>query len=133
MEDRVISSAVRHDDSGQEHESVVEQDQNQNTYNAAFILGGDRDGSRQGFECPGKGEDKQGEGEEEGDGQEDKWINEVRRQTDNKDCDKGNGPDQNTHHHRDLDGPFEAVPQWPGDDQIPVAQREAQRYCEFMI
>ena len=39
-----------------------------------------------------------------------------------EDKDKRKNPDQDTDHHGDLDGSSEAVPQWAGDDQIPVIQ-----------
>jgi len=88
----------------------------------------DRDGSRQDFEGPTKEEYEQWERKEEEDGENDSFDPKINPEKEREEIDKRNDPDHDTHHHRDLDGSSEAVPQWAGDDQIPVIQTQLQNY-----
>ena len=111
-----MKNYVRH-----EQQCVNKQHQDQNSHNSSFFIRRDTAG-RQSSEGPNQGEDDKWEGKKEqgavGDFRDNNIMQEICTEEANKDQD----PDHDTDKQRDLDVSSEAVPQWAGDDQIPVKQ-----------
>lgn len=76
----------------------------------------------QGSESPTKEENKQWIGKEEEGSQDGFYQLKICLEIHREDIDKWKGPDNDGDHQRDLDCSSEAVPQRPGNDQIPVIQ-----------
>ena len=89
-----------------------------------FFLRGDRDRGRQDFEGPTQEEQETWQGKEEKDSADDFCDPSVNVGKESEEIDSRKDPDQDTEHHRKLDGSFEAVPQWVDDDQIPEIQEK---------
>ena len=107
-------------DGWQKQQCVDKQHQDQNSNNSSFFIRGDTTG-RQSSDGPTQEEDEQWERKEEIGGINCKIG--IRMNPESKTVkDNRKDPDHNTDQHRDLDGSSEAVPQWMGNDQIPVMQ-----------
>ena len=111
-----MKNDVRH-----EQQCVNNQNQDQNPHNSSFFIRGDTAG-RQSFEGPDQGEDDKWEGKKEQAAIDDFWDNNMMEEICTEETEKDQGPDHDTHKQRDLEVSSEAVPQWAGDDQIPVKQ-----------
>ena len=106
-------------DGWQKQQRVNKQHQDQNSYNSSFFIRGDTTG-RQSSDGPTQEEDEQWERKEEIGGTN--YMIDIHINPESRTDEDGKDPDHNTDKHRGLDGSSEAVPQWTGNDQIPVIQ-----------
>ena len=119
-------------DGWQKQQCVNKQHQDQNSNNSSFFIRGDTTG-RQSSDGPTQEEDEQREREEEESPNDDASISKTNQECNHEVTDRRKDPDHNTENNRELDGVSEAIPQWTGDEQIPVKQDEHTVFKRFHI